>query len=251
MDNILNLHIAICEDLQDDAINLKNYIKKTGLKCDLAIFESSEKLLDSFFPGKYDIIFMDIYLNNTNTADGIEAVRTIRESDTNVLIAFTTSSCEHALDSYRLGAIKYIEKPVIFENIKEVLELSIAKKKNLPTLRFKIKGGGYADIHTDMIMYFEQKQHMIEIHLTDHILSTSQSVKMAEIEKSLSFPPFIRCHRSFIVNLNYVNKFDKKLNSFIMKNGDRVDMRRGGYTIYKDLLNEWRLNNIGGDDFEV
>ena len=53
---------------------------------------------------------------------------------------------------------------------------------------------------------------------------------MHELEKRLPAPPFMRCHRSYLVNLDYVQRADKEAYCFYMKNDDRVDIRREEFT---------------------
>ena len=74
-----------------------------------AQFASSEELLEAFRPGGFDLLLMDIYMDGMT---GVEAVRKIREMDETIPIAFTTTSTEHTLESYRLSVLKYLEKPV-------------------------------------------------------------------------------------------------------------------------------------------
>lgn len=235
------LRIAICEDAETDADILTSHIKNSGFYYEQRVFESGEAFLRSFQSGAYDLIFMDIYMKDIR---GIETVKAIREIDNTALIAFTTSSPDHTLESYRLGALKYLEKPVSFESVKEMLEFALMKRKNRPFITFTAAGGKQEDIPLDDIVYFEYRDHTVLACLTNRLVTSCRSVKLDDIEKQLPCPPFLRCHRSYLINLNYARRFDKELNAFIMKNGDRADMRRGGYSMYKLELNKWRISEM-------
>ena len=65
---------------------------------------------------------------------GIETVKLIRKKDKDISVAFVTTSKDHALESYRLSAIKYIEKPYSKENIEDTLSLALLKKQDTPSL---------------------------------------------------------------------------------------------------------------------
>ncbi len=244
MDKQIVLQIAICEDTATDMEHLLSHIETSGICCQCHSFESGEDFLKSFHTGKYDLIFMDIYMAGIR---GIETVKAIRETDTNVPIAFTTTSLDHALDSYRLGVLKYLEKPVDSTSVRETLELALMTRKSRPTLSITLTGGIEENIPLDNILYFEQQRHVIDVHLTDCVLTTSQSIKMDQLEDDLPSPPFLRCHRSFLVNLNYVHKADSEKYAFIMKNGDRADIRRGEFANCKTELNKLRILKMGGD----
>jgi len=70
---------------------------------------------------RFDLIFMDIYLDGLS---GVETVWRGRERDEFVPAAFTTSSLDFALDSYRLNVEKYLEKPVSQKAVDEILALN-------------------------------------------------------------------------------------------------------------------------------
>ncbi len=216
------LRIAICEDQVEDASYLLNIIKKGHLPISCNIFTSGDDLLENFYLARYDIIFLDIYMPEM---EGIEVANMIREQDNTVVLAFTTTSTDHTLESYRLGALKYLEKPVKAKEVYEILDLAYLKKIHVPSISILI-GGKLEYIPTDTILYFEHQNHKVLIHTLWETLYTSQTVKISSIETKLPCPPFLRCHHSFIVNLKHVAKLDKDLRVFIMANGGTVHIRR-------------------------
>lgn len=215
------LRIALCEDLDTDATLLLDLIRQSGFPSKIERFSSGEELLRSFTAGRYDLIFMDIFMNGIR---GIEAVEVIRKTDEEVVIAFTTASLDYTLESYRLGALKYLEKPVTMDSVKETLKLALMNRKPRASINI-LTGGKYIDILLDSIHYFEQRDHVVEVHMSSGILRTSQTVRMTDIEKRIPSPPFVRCHHSFIVNLNFVCKVDMDYHFFVMKNGERAHIR--------------------------
>ena len=248
MDKPCVLQVAVCEDEPADAALLESLINKTeknGVEVDLHSFKSGKEFLASFCAWKYDLIFMDIYMKGMQ---GVEAVREIRRKDRNVVIAFTTNSPDHALESYRLGAVKYLEKPVSPEDVAETLSFALMKRKNIPFITLTTMGGGQEDIPLDSILYFEQQNYVVEVHTESRVLTTSRSARLNDLEKRLPSPPFLRCHRSYLINLNYVRTFDRENNAFIMTNGDRADIRRDGYARYKMEFNKWRLDKDGREE---
>jgi len=250
MDTQYFLQIAVCEDNPSDVALLESHIAKSGVPTQRHSFGSCQELLSGFTAGKYDLIFMDIYMKNTQgvyAAQGIEAAAKIRTIDKNVMIAFTTSSPDHTREGYRLKAFRYLEKPLVADEVKETLELALTQHKNRPFITITTTGGGHEDIPLDRIIYFEQQNYVIEVHTTSSLLRTSKSVRMDNLESRLPSPPFLRCHRSYLVNLDYVRRADKELNAFIMKNGGRADIRRGGFAMYKAEFEKRRLGGIWED----
>ncbi|MGP1432714.1 MAG: LytR/AlgR family response regulator transcription factor [Catonella sp.] len=117
------LKIAVCEDETAQRNRLLALLDESSIKNIYSVFENGEKLLNVFEQGKYDLILMDIYMDSE--LSGIEAVKLIRQKDEDIPVAFVTASKDHALESYRLSAIKYIEKPYSKENIEDTLRLAL------------------------------------------------------------------------------------------------------------------------------
>lgn len=215
------LNIAICEDNLDEQKHLLHIISNSKFMTKVTVFNCGKSLLSEFQAGKFDMIFMDIYMNGIT---GIETVTAIREIDENVSIAFTTTSTDHTLESYRLDAIKYIEKPVKEKSILKLLELVLLKKENTPELVLKIKGQTSC-IPFERILYIEQKSHTLHLFLTgDELFKANE--KIDSIIKQFEGQSFLRCHKSYLVNFFYVKNLDKELMVFAMKNGKNVHIRR-------------------------
>lgn len=108
------MKIAIVDDIKDEAERLSDlvahYLSTHGLFCDQTdLFASGEAFLEHFEPGRYDIIFLDIYMSGMT---GMETARRIREQDTNCSLLFVTTSPDFAIDSYDVNATYYLLKPV-------------------------------------------------------------------------------------------------------------------------------------------
>lgn len=220
MNSLLN--VAICEDQAADASLLGGYIRQSGIDAQYDVFSSGEEFLEHFTAGRYDIIFMDIYMNGMR---GVQAVERIRKTDRNVVIAFVTSSTEHALEGYRLGVLKYLEKPVSANKVEEAMRLAVMNQTAKETISLLI-GGKYVEIPPEDIMYFENQNHVVIVHTTTKTIQTSQSVRLDSIAEKLLSHPFIRSHKSYLVNLCYVSKIDHTFGDFVMLNGDRACIRR-------------------------
>jgi len=108
-----DLQIAMCEDSDDDVRLLQGYVAESGIPVHCERFENGAALLNHFCAGRYDLIFMDIYMQGM---DGIEVVEAIRKKDRNVVIAFITISPDYMRESYRLKAPVYLGSAESFKN---------------------------------------------------------------------------------------------------------------------------------------
>lgn len=240
------LNIAICEDNQDELNRLLKIINLSNLPTKCTTFKSGEELLKDYNIETYDLIIMDILMKGMT---GIETIKSIRQNDENVLVAFTTSSLDYALDSYRLNAIKYIEKPISNKQIFELLEITQIKCNNKPSFAIKKNGENYS-IPYNRIVYIEQQGRNLLIHTYgNNIIEINE--KIDKIESQFINQSFIRCHKSYLVNLQYVKSIDKELSIFEMKEGGNVHIRRESMSqskkAYEDYLfnqtREWQNEN--------
>lgn len=215
------LKIAVCEDSPRDTELLLGLIAQSGIAGQCEGFPSGEALLDVFAPGKYDLIFLDIYMDGIQ---GVDAAARIREADRTVTLAFTTTSTDHTLESYRMKAAGYLEKPVKPQDVRELLSLVLAKRTTAAYITLLIEGAN-RNLPVESILFFEQRNHAIMVHTLTETLRTSQTVKLALIE--LLLPDcFFRCHHSYIVNLRLVRELDRELSVFVMQDNSRVHIRQ-------------------------
>ena len=247
MDKTNILRVAVCEDYPSDAALMEKTIEECGIPSEVRVFKSAEAFLEVYRGEAFDVIFMDIYLG-LGAMKGIEAAKSIRETDPNVVIAFVTTSLDHTLESYRLSAFKYLEKPVTKDAVRETLEYALLKRKRAPAVTLKTSGGKEENIPLDSILFLESRGHTVEVHTSSGLIVTNQTTNLEEIGKMLPTPQFLRCHRSYLVNLDHVMKVDRELHVFVMKSGGYAHIRRGYLPKYERELDGWFLYKAGRDD---
>ena len=236
------LKIAVCEDETAQRNRLLALLDESSIKNIYSVFENGEKLLKVFEQGKYDLILMDIYMDSELT--GVEVIRLIREKDKNIPVAFVTTSKEHTLESYRLSAIKYIEKPYSKESIEDTLYLALLKKQDVPSLLVQ-KNRSIQKIPFADIIYIEQQVHKIFI-----CLNNTEDVyiygKLSDSNEQLPEEQFFIPHKSFVVNLSFVRYIDTELKCFAMGNHTNVPIRRELLTKAKNTLENYLFESTRG-----
>ena len=219
------MRIAICEDHPGDSVRLRKllteYLKAGGLEASIEVFNSGEALLDAFSPGKYQIVFQDIYLDQ-NGVSGMKAVEKIRETDSEVSIIFITNSLEHGPASYEVKADYYIVKPVDKERLEKALDRChaqldrYARTIEISTNRQAMK------IPLKDIYYAEVIKNNIILRTSSGAIITRMT--FTELLEKLTGSSFVPCHRSYVVNLLHVA--DMQGSDFILKDGVRVPVSR-------------------------
>ncbi|MCM1082253.1 MAG: LytTR family DNA-binding domain-containing protein [Clostridium sp.] len=202
------LSIAICDDACDFCKELENYIIEylsgKKLEFNISIFHSSEDILSS--PEIFDIAFLDVEMSGLS---GIHAGKELTKRNKHMIFFIITSFEDYLDEALRFHAFRYLSKPLdknrLFRNLDDAIHL-------YTTTSTKIAIETKHDVHTvlssDIIMVEARLGSVIVYTPNETYYSTT---KMNDWEARLPKINFFRCHRSFIVNFNYVNYFDNYL----------------------------------------
>lgn len=202
------LKIAICEDESSQRTKLKEYINKaltenTNKKYEIIEYERGEAILEDY-PRGVDIIFLDIQMDNIN---GMDTARKIREFDENVEIIFITGVWEYVQEGYEVRAYRYLIKPVEFENFQKQLYLCINEiEKNNKSYMITTYKGDTNKIAISSILYIETEGRNTIIHTMNETYKSNVGIN--KLERELENKTFVRCHNSFLINLEHINKID-------------------------------------------
>lgn len=216
------LQVAIYEDQAEERETLLTLLAQSAVPNVPTTFASGVQLLDVYHPRAFDLLLMDIYMDGM---DGIRTVEQVRQMDKTVPVAFITTSTDHAMESYRLSALMYLEKPVQREKIEEMLQLARLKRDNAPSLAIYHRGKTN-NLPLADILYLEQQARQVSIVLKDG-QAISIYEKLSSLLPQLESQPFFHSHKSYCVNLAYVMHIDTDLKCFVMENGENVPILRG------------------------
>ena len=231
-----SLKIAICDDEMSQRRQLQFIIDKTRPGTEIHLFDSGESFLASFRPGFYDLIFMDILMPGMG---GVDATSKIRSIDASVPIVFATSSQDHAMEGYKNRVIRYLMKPFDPVEVGEVLDLAAQMKGVQGGVSVRV-GGKDMNFPFEKICYVEQSSHTLYIHMANGA-TIQLTGKLDDIEAQTPDDSFMRCHKSYLVNLAHVKQVDKDLQMFEMKDGDSVHIRRESIREATRLLAEYAM----------
>lgn len=214
--------IAICDDSNVDLklsrILIVEYFKKHKKKCSVITYETGSKLLSDYENGTvFDIVLMDIYVGNEL---GIDVARKLREMGYDNLLIFSTITSEYAIESYSVKANGYILKPYSADRLESVLD-RVLEQYVTDYVRVKVRNS-YVNIMYSDIIYIESCNNRCILHTTDEEYSLYMRLDEIENQALCNESRFLRCHRSYIVNMDHVVAVDEQ---FRLDNGDSVLIR--------------------------
>ena len=160
------MNIAVVDDEEVIREQINGFIKKRNPDFNTSDFATGEELLAA--GTEFDIIFLDIQMKGMG---GIEAAKTIRQSNADRVIIFITGIKEHVFEAFDVSAFHYLLKPIAEQKFMEVLDRAIeeaGKRKGQKERQIFIrtKNQGYT-LKRNSILYIENRGKKVEIHTTD------------------------------------------------------------------------------------
>ena len=166
---------------------------------------------------EFDIIFLDLFMEDSF---GIHIAQKLRELLFREKIIFCTASADYAFESYSVYASGYVLKPYKINNIKHTLDRFLPEYQD-DSYQLKQKSR-IVYVPLNEIMYVESNNTKCVLHRTEereYILYK----KLGQIETELNDQRFLRCHQSYLVNMNYIVEANSV---FLLKNGEEVLIRQ-------------------------
>ena len=207
-----HLNIAIVDDIQAELDNLNNvlndYAAINQLELTIHFFHSAEEFLASYQPFGFTAIFMDIFMEGLT---GMDAVEQIRAVDSDTLIIFLTTSEEHMPDAFRYHAYDYIRKPAdkerLFAVMDDILKCRTAVS-NSPKLILTSGRRDYSIPYSDIVFVRAEANYLGIMDKTGNIYKTRMTFSSIK-EKFGGDNRFLQLLRGILVNMEYIENFDK------------------------------------------
>lgn len=176
----------------------------------------------------YDAFFLDI-MTNKDRSTGFRVAERIHHYNRRASIIFTTNSPEYFESAFEISAFRYMLKPINPRKIHAALDELYSKSRQKKNNAFIFQSDRQRIIiESDQILYIESitTDHRAKLILTDGSvteISLSGTSFSNLIEEALS-SDFFQCHRSYIVNLNYVLQYSNHI--VVLQNHAEVPVSR-------------------------
>jgi DNA-binding LytR/AlgR family response regulator len=229
------MKIAICDDDKQELLQLRQFVDEflscafVKGKIEVHSFESSLELIKQLESGKYfDVFLLDVIMPGIT---GMELANHIRSTDQASKIIFLTSSPEFAVESYSVNAFNYLIKPVQKEKLFSVLKKAIndicSGTKKYIIVKTQI---GMFKIFMHDLIYIEVVGRTIFFHQTNGVIIEGIStISKVEVDL-LTDKRFIKPHRSYIINLDYIKNLSQ--NGFTTTNNQLIPISRN---VFKEV----------------
>lgn len=197
------IKIAICDDephmAQEISGHLSKYMKEKQISAyRVSSFSNGGLLLESGCD--YDLIFLDIQMERP---DGMETAKMLRRRGNHSLLVFVTVLKECVFDAFEVEAYDYLIKPLDTGRFGRTMDRVIRALEQRTAQSILVKRGNSCEvIPLAQIVYCEVQGRRIFIHQNDGKI-IGHYEKLDDFERRVD-GRFFRCHRSYLVNLEYV-----------------------------------------------
>ena len=231
------LPIAVCDDLEEERAllghMLQSYAQRKGLSLQLHLFVSGEELLHNIRQVcACQVLFLDVYMSGIS---GVEAARRLRAAGCGTSIVFATTSTDHGVDSFEVRASDYLVKPFRQEEVDRALDWCLEHMPEPLRSLSVYAEGEIQEFPLASVLYIEVLGHQSHIHTLRQTVVVRKSLD--DLERAVDSPDFFRCHRSFLVNLNFVQ--DITGSDFRLSDGTLVPISSGNLSKIRNLFSDW------------
>ena len=219
------LQIAVCDDEILECCNMAKRIREImeemKTPCIIRQFQSGAELLQAL--ESFDIIFLDIIMRGM---DGMKTAQLFRRKASDKILIFVSSSREYVFEAYGVEAFQYLLKPVDGRKLKSVLQRAVLKTESR-SREFIIvsRERQKSKLFLDDIYYFEIKGRVVDVHGPEGVFTYYEQI--GELEEKLRDKGFFRCHKSYLVNLKYVDRYNRQ--EVFLENGETIVIAKRRY----------------------
>ena len=237
------LSVLIC----DDDVNMiatmrtvtESILREAKIKAKIYTFTDAASISDQIL-SSCDIALLDIDFDRA-CYNGMDVARRVRSLRSDTVIIFVTNFIEYAPEGYEVQAFRYILKRDLDADLKTVLPLAL-KQLNQETLPIQVNGE-IIKVPLDDILYLEVQQHNVTV--VTHKLTSGRKQKeysfyatLSDLEERLEPLGFLRIHKSYLVNMKHLKKFQCR--EATLDNGMTLRVGEKSYAENKQKFLLWK-----------
>lgn len=226
--------------VDDESLALARLRRMLGLLGYEAVTEASDvdSALKRAQTEQFDLALLDI---NMPGGGGLELARALREKQERLKVIFQTAYKEHALDAFEVGATGYLVKPFDLETLRKNIDRVMADTSATEALRLRSRNGEEHYLLTPEEIYY------VQADLTEVILRSDKGFsylprKISEADTLLAPYGFVRIHRSCLVNLDKIARYEtieqSKLRFTFEGIKDTVDSSKDGAKAFRNRFSK-------------
>ena len=230
------LKICLCDDnpihMQKTTSIIYKELSSRDISYSLHEYSTLEQLNEILDKNtfRFDLVLLDVDFNGKTS---IPLAKKINKISPGSYIIYISNYLTYVKDIFDTDFIYYIIKDELETRFPNALDKTLSFLENQPKLKIQKKNKIYI-LNQNDIMYFERDLRVTHIVLKDRTITITE--RLDDLIDRLDLKHFIRCHRSYIVNVLYLHEYS--YNSLIMKNDYTIPISRK----YQNEMKAFLLN---------
>lgn len=234
------MHLILCDDdnvfLDKLETRIRGLCQKHGIVVEMERYDSSKKMLE----GLKDLDTVPVFLIDIDMPEvnGFEVASFLKKWNRECCIGFVSNKDELVFQAFAYHPFFFIRKTHLDEELEPQL-LELQKKMGVKVPKIELQTGRQTvEVALDTIWFVEsEKNYLLFYREKDERGDAVRArMKIAEAEKELEPHGFVRTHKGYLVNMNYVYRLRE--NEILLLNGKHVPVSRS-------YLNQVRMKIMG------
>lgn len=244
------LRIAVCDDDPAEIRMISRHADEYSIKSKQEIrvdgYSNGEELIEHYEKGKYDILFLDVEMDNLDGLAIAEYIRRLPDHD--ITIMYVSNYPEYMQASFNVRAAQYMTKPLSYETfeskINDIIKYNQEAKETI------------VEFHINSDIYFVNKNDLISIKSLSKIgkplgimvttTDSSFNAKGRLRDYIETYSDFLVCpNRSILINAGFVRKFEG--NRVVLKNGSIIEISRNKINEVKEQIRKNIMKRMDDD----
>lgn len=235
------LNIVLCDDNAKVLTRLEKLLDTIFIKHNIAasiLLKSTDtnEVLDFIKTNSANVFILDIDLKCKLT--GLDLASKIREISKNAYIIFSTGHFEYVLTAYKFKTFDYLPKPVTFEKLEQTILRLVDDMQT--DCKSYLKLSKNLVIDKNNINYIKKDGMQLIFSSKDKTYKTYSSFNQIE---PLLPDNFVRCHKSYIVNMNNISNVEMNKNIISFNENESCCIGPKYKRNFMEVLNNGNFSN--------
>lgn len=224
--------ILVFDARHEDAHALARLIEASRLPVPFEVLPTSDSLkLESLLASEPDLLFIDVGSENA-PHDGVNLARNLLSEGTRTRVIFTGDQSEAHKRIYQVDHLWYLPKPIDAQELHDALDKALSLIEGDLARPFMVHSGlDEILVRPSEIRYVESRLRILCIHEGNRDLEIYGN--LGDIAMRLPHS-FVRCHKSYLVNLDYVSGLDG--HDLVLTSAEKIPVSQRRHTFVRKAM---------------
>lgn len=217
------LNFVICDDNVNILDRLEKMLESIFTKNNFEAVvsfksDNTDDILDYLDNNRADVLLLDINLKSNKS--GLDLAEQIRKKNKNSYFIFTTGHLEYAMVAYKYKTFDYLAKPITYDRLEDTV-IRLFDDINGSSKKYIKIDNKNTIVDESEVQYIKRDGMKLVFHTSSRDYDTYSSFNKFQDKLPKNY---IRCHKSFIANIQQIKDVEPVTSTITFKNGDTCEI---------------------------